>query len=194
MMASPQHTVRESIHAKLQETGEKDRYAQRPVVCLSARRAGSADRKADVRVHPRQVEGVPAQELVRLRLARRAEGPLQRCVRVGGRGIPSDSELTKHWPGRSLCRGHQNERHGEDRGGGFGPGDHTTRTWCACHQFFACCLVALVVGWRLHAGLVSNLRADVCACGTASVPDDVKAELLRKIQLFISTSSGPPTA
>ena len=31
-----------------------------------------------------------------------------------------------------------------------------------------------------------------CDVGAASVPDDVKAELLRKIQLFISTSSATP--
>eukprot|EP01043_Picozoa_sp_COSAG02_P028037 COSAG02_NODE_1681_length_11351_cov_20.077320_9_plen_46_part_00 len=34
-MASQQHTVRESIHTKLQETGEKDRYGSTPwSVCL----------------------------------------------------------------------------------------------------------------------------------------------------------------
>eukprot|EP01043_Picozoa_sp_COSAG02_P028038 COSAG02_NODE_1681_length_11351_cov_20.077320_10_plen_52_part_00 len=46
-------------------------------------------------IRMRQVEGVPAQEFVRLRLARRAEGPLQRCAHVCGHDIPSDSELAK---------------------------------------------------------------------------------------------------
>lgn len=41
---------------------------------------------------------------------------------------------------------------------------------------------------------VEDLVREITPHGRASVPDDVKAELLRKIQLFISTSSGTPAA
>ncbi len=50
-MATPQHTVRESIHTKLQETGEKDRYVRRaafwPLVLAAARGAAGWERRRE---------------------------------------------------------------------------------------------------------------------------------------------------
>ena len=144
-MEAPHET--QSIHQKLQETGEKERCVHLANVFRSRSKAGAMAHRGESLCVAAQAEGAAAQAAVRVRVARRPQGALQRCT---PRCFPSLLSPGTFSPSPCNARADVIKTKGKE---------------------------------KIE---VDDLVREITPHGRASVPDHVKAELLSKIQHFIS--------